>query len=573
MMDYQEIKKLINDDVIDKIPDISLVNNTLDKLVTTGLLKIKDKERYVFKDQVTWEVVYETLLYSERRYLHDIIASHIEINKAEEIESHAARLVYHYKKSENNKKTIYYSALAGDYAYSLFAIDDALEFYRSALSILITMDNSPKIDRSLLVERQADIMEAVSDFSEAISLYHISLDFFDDKVKSRRTFLPWKNHIKKRAALLNHKLSVAYERSLNYSEAIIHLDISESLLPARPGILPAKINATRAVIFYRKLDMESALRYSNKSLVVSKNNNAESDVAYAYNIIANIYSMQSKFKPAIDYFKKALSTYKKINDVNGVSMSYFNLGGALSSVPDFELANNYYLKSMEINDRMQNKLALLQDNFMIGNNKIFTKEYDDALKYFDKAVDIIKNGLDRKDYYGIILSRVSEVLIAKNDIIKAEEYINESLIVLSELTQVPDKLAQAKVILIQLKTKQNKYDEAEAICYELINSFNELDMSQLEIHVKQQLGTIYTKQSKYDDAINILRSAYDMSCEIDSLYDQCTVELKMLNVDVLNKKHNKKTIKRLYELLDKFKGYNDLEEVDFAASIIEIANK
>lgn len=572
-MKYSEVKNLIEENVVGPHPDLNLVNQTLHNLVSAGLLNKEDKERYVFKEQVTWEVVYETLLYSERRYLHDIIASHIEKNKASEIESYAARLVYHYQKSENKKKIIFYSALAGEYAYSLFAIDDALDFYRNALSNLDAIINYPKIDKSLLLEREADIMEGVSSFPEAIRLYKNSLEEFDSTIISRRSFLPWKLDLKKRMSQLNHKLAVAYERSLDYKNALLHLDKAESLLPARPGLLPAKINATRGVIFYRQLDLEPALSYSNKSLKVAKKNNAESDVAYAYNIIANIYSMQGKFKSAIDYFKKALSTYKKINDINGISMSYFNLGNTLSCVPDFIRANDYYLKSMEINDRMQNKLALLQDNFMIGNNKIFTKEYDDALRCFDKAIDIFKNGLDRKDYYGIILSRMAEVFTAQNNLLKAEEYINESLDVLSELTQAPDKLAQAKVILVQLQIKQEKYKEAEVLCHELISTFHDMNISQLEIHVKQQLGMIYTNQSKYDDAINILKSAYDMSRQIDSLYDQYTVELKMLNVDVLNNKYNKKTLNRLHELLEKFKGYNDLEEVDFAVSVIEKINK
>ena len=572
-MKYSEVKDLIEENVVDPHPDLNLVNQTLHNLVSAGLLNKEDKERYIFKEQVTWEVVYETLLYSERRYLHDIVASHIEKNKADEIESYAARLTYHYQKSENKKKIIFYSALAGEYAYSLFAIDDALDFYNKARTNLDTIINYPKIDKSVLLEREADIMEAVSSFPEAIRLYKNSLEDFDSTTTSRRSFLPWKVDLKKRVSQLNHKLSVAYERSLDYKEALLHLDKAESSLPARPGLLPAKINSTRGVICYRQVDFDSAILYANKAIKTAKKNNACSEIAYAYNIIANVYSLQGKAKPSIDYFRKALSTYKEINDVNGISMSYFNLGMGLSCLPDFEQANVYYLKSMEINDRMQNKLALLQDNFMIGNNKIFTKENDDALRYFDKAIDIFKSGLDRKYYYGIILSRIAEVFTAQNDLMKAEEYINESLDVLSELTQIPDKLAQAKVILVQLKIKQEKYKEAEILCHELIHAFHDMDMSQLEIHVKQQLGMIYTKQSKYDDAINVLKSAYDMSRQIDSLYDQHTVELKMLNVDVLNNKYNKKTLNRLHELLEKFKEYNDLEEVDFAVSIIEKTNE
>ena len=221
--------------------------------------------------------------------------------------------------------------------------------------------------------------------------------------------------------------------------------------------------------------------------------------------------------------------------------------------------------------------ALLQTVAVGGTNLIFTMLALLLIDHFGRKKLMLVGSIgyiislssvawafyDLKDY------EKSIIYFKKVVSLKREEYINESLNVLSELTQAPDKLAQAKVILVQLKIKQKRYKEAEVLCHELISTFHDMDMSQLEIHVKQQLGMIYTKQSKYDDAINILKSAYDMSRQIDSLYDQYTVELKMLNVDVLKNKHNKKTLKRLHELLEKFKGYNDLEEVDFAVSVIE----
>ena len=77
-VDYSEIQELIDEDVLQSFPDEVLVKNKLEKLVDSGFLKCTSVSDYIFKDHVTWEIVYETLLYSERRYIHDLIASHIE---------------------------------------------------------------------------------------------------------------------------------------------------------------------------------------------------------------------------------------------------------------------------------------------------------------------------------------------------------------------------------------------------------------------------------------------------------------------------------------------------------------
>ena len=187
MINNFDVKKLIDEGVIEHHPDVNLVNQTLLNLVNAGLLNKEDKERYVFKEQVTWEVVYQTLLYSERRYLHDIVASHIEKNKENEIESYAARLVYHYQKSENKKKIIFYSALAGDYAYSLFAIDDALSFYDESLKNINEIKCSTSIDKSMLLEKKADVIESTGLYLEAIDTYNESLEILSKEENSKKS--------------------------------------------------------------------------------------------------------------------------------------------------------------------------------------------------------------------------------------------------------------------------------------------------------------------------------------------------------------------------------------------------
>ena len=568
-MKYSEVKKLIEEDVVDSLPDLNLVNQTLHNLVSAGLLNKEDKERYVFTEQVTWEVIYETLLYSERRYLHDIVASHIEKNKAAEIESYAARLVYHYEKSENKKKIIFFSALAGEYAYSLFAIDDALEFYRKAISNLETIGGFPKIDKSSLLEHEADIMEATGSFPEAISLYKESIMEFDEAKKTKRTFLPWDVSLKKKRSQLCHKISVAYERSLDYENTLYYLEEAESNLPARPGSLPVKINATKGVIYFRKMDFDAAKKYANHSLSIANRLKLHSDIAYANNIIANIYIGTGKYEKSIEKFKLALEQYENINDLVGIARTCFNLGVAYVNLYNIKDSDVYYNKALIINKKLQDKLTMMYVYFMLAGNKIHMMDYNSAISLFDEVISMHKNGVKRDDLYGVSLAKKAEIYTETNDLVKAEEYIELSLDVLSKLTQMPEKLLQAQLTLAQLRIKQSRYEEAESICHKLIEEFSKSETTGTEIFIRKLLGTIYRDMENYTKAIEVLNTAHNLAGDISLKYEQYCIEIILHDIDVTNGNYKNETLENVRRLLSKFKDNNDKREVNYAKDIIK----
>lgn len=569
MINNFDVKSLIDEDIIDKRPDVNLVNQILLNLVSAGLLNKEDKERYVFKEQVTWEVVYETLLYSERRYLHDIIASHIEKNKANEIESYAARLVYHYKKSENKKKVIYYSALAGDYACSLFAIDDALEFYNESLSALEEVNNYPVVNKSMLLEKKADVIESTGMYPESISLYEEAIGIIGNGNFTRRTLLPWKPELKKQKSILNHKLSVAYERSLQYEKSLLSLDTAEKSLPSRSGELPIKISATRSVVYFRKYDFEKAMDTANKSLSLARGKKSQSDISYAYNIIANIYSAMGNVNEAVKYFENALSVCEEINDISGISMCYYNLGSSLAFLPDFEKSNYYFFKSIEVNEKMQNRFALMQDHFMIGNNKLQTKELDDALDYFDKSISMYSDKMSREDIYGLCLSRIAEAFLYKGELEKAEVNMNKSIELLGNVEEMPDALAQAKIVLIELYIKQDKLDEAEKLCVSLAKDFSDMNIPDLEIHVMKQQANVFIAQNNLIKAKEILQKAMSLADKIDAEYEKYSIELLKVNVTLLDNKYTGDIQNKIYSLKDNLKEYKIWQDIELADDMLE----
>jgi class 3 adenylate cyclase/tetratricopeptide (TPR) repeat protein len=88
---------------------------------------------YIFKHALTQEVAYNSLLQKRRKEIHKRIGKAIEEFYAESLEEFYEVLAYHYERAEIPDKAIRYLTNAADRAKSIYANEQAIVFYRSAI--------------------------------------------------------------------------------------------------------------------------------------------------------------------------------------------------------------------------------------------------------------------------------------------------------------------------------------------------------------------------------------------------------------------------------------------------------
>ncbi|MFN0317625.1 MAG: ATP-binding protein [Burkholderiales bacterium] len=131
-------------------PEPSRLPGALEILIRQDLihpLRVVPEAAYLFKHALIQDVVYETLLLSQRKSLHERIGMSIETMSVQRIEQHYETLAEHYAKSDNLEKAIEYLEKAGDKAASLFLVVKTMQRFREALAILDSMTPSPDIQR------------------------------------------------------------------------------------------------------------------------------------------------------------------------------------------------------------------------------------------------------------------------------------------------------------------------------------------------------------------------------------------------------------------------------------------
>ena len=88
---------------------------------------------YKFRNPMTQEIAYQTILLKRRRDFHRRVGEALESLFADRSAEHAPRLAYHFSEAQQPERALKYFMLAGDNAYRLFALKEALHNYEQAL--------------------------------------------------------------------------------------------------------------------------------------------------------------------------------------------------------------------------------------------------------------------------------------------------------------------------------------------------------------------------------------------------------------------------------------------------------
>jgi tetratricopeptide (TPR) repeat protein len=102
---------------------------------------------YIFKHNMTQEVVYNSLLLKKRKQIHEKIANSLEALYAKRLEEFYEMLAYHYSRSENPEKAYLYLKLAGSKATRNYSNWEALRFYKEAIDVLEKMPGTEENKR------------------------------------------------------------------------------------------------------------------------------------------------------------------------------------------------------------------------------------------------------------------------------------------------------------------------------------------------------------------------------------------------------------------------------------------
>lgn len=338
---------------------------------------------FLFKHVITQEVAYETMLYSQRQQLHATIAAVLESRYSKNETEIIHLLVYHYTRSNDRQKALYYLQRAGQNALDDYANEAAISYFSDALEIARELKNV-KVQYDLLAGRE----RAYNRLGNRIAQ-------IEDLSQMKRLAIA-QNNLAQQLESSNRNLQLATNLG-DYHEAIAIAHEALSLV-RRAGEVTweAQILTSLGITYWRQGDYDQARQCMLQALAGEGAATDQFLKATCLNYLGLIHVQISEYEQASQNFQQALDLYRLIGDKGGEAGCANNLGLLESSLGRYEQAETYYSQALSIchiiGDRLREGISLNT----LGQVQLILGNYALAKEHLSHSLSIRQTIGDRR---------------------------------------------------------------------------------------------------------------------------------------------------------------------------------
>ncbi len=543
--------------VVDKPEEI--LDEALNKAEAADLIEVvkHDPEpEYMFKHVLTHEIVYNSLLYQQRKAIHKKIADFMAFNVFWMLgEEYAPIVAEHYYKSETWPRAMRYLQRAAEAAIQSFANQEAANFYSKALEVADRIEGEADQTAVMSIyEGRAKIRTRLGEPQGAIADYEAMLalakELKDDAAEMRALngigSLQTSHYDFSRAAMFfRDALKVA--RRIGDEEGIadtlnqlgnFHLQMGQldegakSYGEARDISVTLKDEARRieaedglAKIMIEQGQMEDSLAHYQREIVQVRRR-----LGFRTGLMSSLTSMMvaqtllGQYEGAAKTADEVLEFYRKSGDLYQIpTIKYYlafgqmyqgELGTAAENLNEgLRLANQQKLKSSQI-------LGLIWQSYYNLN----VGHIEEGLKQAQQALDIAQ-GLGSPLYE----------LRAKYMLGTAYRHIKrsrEAAEILADILPTAHNLGlkvDETMILYQLSrayVDQNQWDQAESSAEQLLTLARSCHLREFVIRGLWVRSLAHIGHQRYDAALDVLIDASEMAETSDSRLSQYLIQIQ-----------------------------------------------
>lgn len=493
----------------------------LHDLADSGFLESISQKKYSFSNKLTWEVIYDSVMFSEKRRLHELVAEYIESHNNSNLDNVADLLLHHFESANNYHKTVFYAALAGDRAARMFAREEAIHSYSRALEALLKMSDDKPIDRSLVLEKRGDVYRQSGEYQLAAEEYQSAFAAWgaadhDDEAE----YLPWEFTPVSRNSNLCHKISISYEPASNYDESNAWINKAIEFLPEDSQSTAPRVYAAKSAIHFRKGEYSAAIDWGERALGIAEASKNRRDLAYSHNIVATSFTRIGKLDEAIQHLKKAVSIYDKEQDFIGIGSANNNLANCYMQSDNLEYAIRHYQMALDADTKTQNDAMIAVNHNNQGEVCIMQGRLDESEALFRKVIAAYKKGYAHEALAGYAMMNISRVNLYNNNLNGASDTIGKALELIQkagvEMIYYEAQLQHAAVMLAQ----GQQLKEAGSLCETARQKIKALGDRLLEARADRVLAKILAREGKVDLAIEEIRASIELANSIGSKFEE-----------------------------------------------------
>ena len=390
------------------------------------------KWEYVFKNVITQEVVYEGLLLAQRRQLHSVVATTLELLAPDEVE----QLAFHYSRSGDTDKALHYLKIAGQKAQREYANHAAINYYSEILTLLENRSSTEE-HSGMISGEYWDILLERAKLHQLIGWHSETLE----DLGTLGIMAEALNHDRRRA-LAAKQWANFYEASGDYDSGLELVERAVQLAQkADDEQLTGEGYNHWGKLLYLRGEYEIAHEYLQQAWFIAQKYQDKIAQADCLNNLGLVAHYQADYDVARYFFHEAIDLWDSMGDQVGLGNGLHNMGQVHYDMGEYMAAEQCYKQAQAlhrtIGDRAGEALvhhSLGKIHRSLGDYEIARHLFEEALTFFQSVDD--RHGEAKTLYHlGFLYSRLGEFKTAVT-------FLDEAILTLRELAD-PWSLAEA----------------------------------------------------------------------------------------------------------------------------------
>jgi predicted ATPase/class 3 adenylate cyclase len=350
---YHEVLALIND-VSD---DLDSVLVTLQRMGLILEVAQEPEPEYMFRQALTQETAYNTILLKHRRDYHRRVGEAILKLYPNRIEEFSSLLGHHFYQAQDPRALGYFK-MDGDAAFWIYANPEAINYYSKAIEVAKWKAEPDLKEIADLYLYRGRAYELESQFQNALENYKEleKLAFhFEDK----------RNHLQALVAQAQIYSVPSSEFSIEFGKPAI--DKAEKIaeeLNDRETLV--KIYRLKMNLYRFSESREKLQEVGEKTIALARELNMEEQLAFSLNDASHAYNMNGQVERAREIALEAAELWQKLNNLPMLADSLAGLAATYVYTGEFDQAYTYSDKAFEISQSINNVWGQSYSRYAIG---------------------------------------------------------------------------------------------------------------------------------------------------------------------------------------------------------------
>lgn len=409
---------------------------------------------YVFTHELTRDAAYSTLLRRQRRQFHRKVGEALEILYLGREEEFAGRLGYHFQHAGQQEKARRYYHKAGDHAASLYANDEAIDYYQRVLE-MIPQEEVGSGDWVSLLIRLGRVHEMRGSWEQALSLYR---QIEQQGIERQDPEMELEG--------LLHQVTIfsvptdVRDRDIGPELAERALKIAESL--ENPEAVAKTLWNLFLQHFYLGMEYKKGVEYGERALGIARQNNLQDLLPFILNDLGRAYSSDHQFDDAFSVQQEAQAIWRSQGNLAMLADNLTTTADLLFGKGEFDRSAQLASEALEISARIGNLWGQAYSMMVFGGTKLERGEITEGIEMIEECMRI---GSEGNFYAASIFPPIylawSYTWLGATDL--ALEYAQQSA---DSLDDLPAFKARAEIIKANVHRVRDDIDAAFALVEE-----------------------------------------------------------------------------------------------------------